>query len=174
MPREEKESVKDSLESLSKEKKLELLKELITGLKEELGLKEVLNLVKKEEFEIPTSIFNKKTGSLEAIVKFLKENKSLSNTKIASLLKRSQKTIWATYQKAKKKHPESFEVEKAEFFIPLKTLNQRILSVLESIVWYLKQTYDLSFHEIAKILQRNDRTVWTVYQRAKKKEEGKS
>ncbi|MBI2005629.1 MAG: hypothetical protein HYS80_02600, partial [Candidatus Aenigmarchaeota archaeon] len=39
----------------------------------------------------------------------------------------------------------------------------------ENIAAYLKDTFGLTYHAIAVLLNRNDRTIWTVYQRAKKK-----
>lgn len=53
--------------------------------------------------------------------------------------------------------------------IPLRVLTDRALSVLEVMVEYLKEEEELSFHEIAKLTNRDDRTIWTVYSRAKKK-----
>ena len=45
----------------------------------------------------------------------------------------------------------------------------RSFSTLESIVRYLKESCHLSLHEIAVILNRDDSTIWTVYDRAKRK-----
>lgn len=45
----------------------------------------------------------------------------------------------------------------------------RKLSVLEALVEYLKDQKKMSYHEIAVLLNRNDRTIWTVYNRSKKK-----
>jgi len=53
--------------------------------------------------------------------------------------------------------------------IPSFVLKDRSLSVLEAMVEYLKDAKGLTFHEIAIMTNRNDRTVWTVYMRAKKK-----
>jgi len=53
--------------------------------------------------------------------------------------------------------------------LPVSTIAGRKLSVLESIVYNLRETYSLSYHEIALIMRRDDRTVWTVYYRALKK-----
>jgi hypothetical protein len=45
---------------------------------------------------------------------------------------------------------------------------------MESVVYYMKDTLDLTYHEIALQLNRDDRTIWTVYNRAiKKKGESK-
>jgi hypothetical protein len=55
--------------------------------------------------------------------------------------------------------------------IPSSVFKDRSLSVLEILVEYLKDEKKLSYHEIAVLLNRNDRTVWTVYNRARKKRE---
>jgi len=53
--------------------------------------------------------------------------------------------------------------------IPSFIFRDRSLSVLEAIVEYLKEQKQLTFHEIAVLLNRDDRTIWTVYTRGKKK-----
>jgi len=53
--------------------------------------------------------------------------------------------------------------------IPVSVLSDRRVATLEAIVEYMKDVLKLSYHEIAVELKRNDRTIWTVYQRAKKK-----
>lgn len=53
--------------------------------------------------------------------------------------------------------------------IPHFIFQDRTLSVLEVIAEYLKEKRNMSFHEIAVALKRDDRTIWTVYSRAKKK-----
>ncbi len=108
-------------------------------------------------------------GSLESIVKYLKENLNIKVKKIASLLNRNDKTIWSTFSNAKRKYPEKLIEQESKVNIPISIFGSRKLSVLESIVYYLKENYELSFHEIALILKRDDRTIWTVYQKAKKK-----
>jgi DNA-directed RNA polymerase specialized sigma24 family protein len=42
-------------------------------------------------------------------------------------------------------------------------------SPLEAIVGYLKEEHALSFSEIAALLNRDDRTIWTTYHNAQKK-----
>lgn len=56
-----------------------------------------------------------------------------------------------------------------EVFIPSYIFKDRTVSVLEAIVEYLKENQGLSFHQIAVLLNRNDRTIWTVYSRVKRK-----
>lgn len=53
--------------------------------------------------------------------------------------------------------------------IPSSIFCDRSLSVLEVLVAYLKDQKHLTFHEIARLLNRDDRTIWTVYTRGKKK-----
>lgn len=53
--------------------------------------------------------------------------------------------------------------------IPVSVISDRSLATLESVVEYLKEKKNLSYHEIAVLLKRDDRTVWTCYSRAKKK-----
>ena len=65
---------------------------------------------------------------------------------------------------------EKRELEKIEFLnIPTYVLCDRDISILESIVEYLKEKRKMTYAEIGRILNRNERTIWTCYQRAKKK-----
>ncbi len=59
--------------------------------------------------------------------------------------------------------------EEKEIFIPLSAVTDRDVSILERVVEFLKEEQKLSFHEIAVLLNRNDRTIWTAYNRARKK-----
>jgi len=40
---------------------------------------------------------------------------------------------------------------------------------MESVVSYMKNSLGMTYHEIAVALNRDDRTIWTVYNRALKK-----
>ena len=129
----------------------------------------------RESIPIPISALqNTKLGPLEVIVKFLKENKELSYHEIAQILGRDDRSIWATYRNAKKKQPEPLEIGKTKYSIPAKHFADRSLSILEHITKYLKDYFSLTYHQIAVITKRNDRTIWTVYNRAKKKQAKKS
>ena len=66
--------------------------------------KEIEELSKKEEISLPISIFNDKLGMLEAASLYLKDELGLGFKEIAKLLKRDYKTIWTSYNKAKKKN----------------------------------------------------------------------
>ena len=63
-------------------------------------------------------------------------------------------------------------IEKAavkSIVIPSSIFQDRDLSVLEAIVEYFKEKKELKYSEIARLLNRDDRTIWTSYQRAKEK-----
>ena len=151
---------------------LNYLKE--SGISSEEIIKLVNNLLKaeaKEEVKIPISAFkNDQLSSLETIVKYLRENLLLSFKQIASLTNRNDIALAVSYRNARKKLEAKFVVaEISPYSIPVSILQDRNLSVLENIVSYLKDTFGLAYHKIALLLNRDDRTIWTVYQRAKKK-----
>ena len=127
-----------------------------------------------EEFSIPVAIFkNGALGSLEAIVKYLRENQSLPFAKIAELTGRDKKALAVSYRVAKRKYPEPLSVAPSEFYVPVTILRDKKFSVLEHLVSHLRDSYNLRYHQVALLLDRDDRTVWTVYQRAKRKKVGK-
>lgn len=134
-----------------------------------LSSDEIVSLVNKL-LKIPISIFmNDYLSALETIVKYLRENVGLTFSQIASLTNRNQVAIGVSYRNSKKKFPGRFVEKASVYYIPIFVLKNRKLSVLENIVSYLKDSVGLNYHQIAVMLNRNDRTIWTVYQRAKKK-----
>jgi len=65
------------------------------------------------------------------------------------------------------------KIKKKEEYIsiPSYILKDRTLSVLEALVEYLKEKLNLTYHEISILINRDERNIWTVYSRAKKKRE---
>jgi len=53
--------------------------------------------------------------------------------------------------------------------LPSSIFRDRELSVLEAIAEYFKEEKKMRYSEIAKLLNRDDRTIWTAYNRAKEK-----
>lgn len=153
----------------------------------ELSFDEVISILKSREQDrktktLPISIFNNtELSALETTVKYLKEDLGLNYRKIAVLLARNYDCIAITYRKSRRKMPkrlartaadsekEGSETKRPENRIPIDILRNKSLSVLENLVSYLKEELNLTYHEIAVYLNRDDRTVWTVYQRALKK-----
>jgi hypothetical protein len=157
--------------------KEELLDAFIAHLRSEhaLGDTEINLLITQSnhhhETLLPINIFKTEAlSALEAIVKYLKENKNLTFHEIAVLLKRDDRTIWATYAKSRKKMLNHFHLMPSKHVIPVSLFAERKLSVLETIVHYLKHAIKLNLHDIAVLLNRDDRTIWTVWNRASKKE----
>jgi hypothetical protein len=64
---------------------------------------------------------------------------------------------------------EKYIVADSGYQIPLGIFSDRKLSTTENLVVYLKEHHGLKYRDIARILQRDERTIWTVYNRAKKK-----
>ena len=157
---------KKLLDTFSYLKRQGLSEEEMTSL-----VNKLLKTVAKEEVKVPISVFkNDYLASLENIVKYLRENLLLSFKQIGSLTNRNEIALAVTYRNAKKKMAEKFVVtEISPYSIPVSILQDRNISVLENIAVYLKDTFGLNYHSIAVLLNRDDRTIWTVYQRAKKK-----
>ena len=129
-----------------------------------------LKVEAKEEVKVPLSVFkNDYLSSLETIVKYLRENLLLTYKQIADLTNRNDIALAVTYRNAKKKMEAKFAEEISPYSIPVSILKDRNISVLENIAAYLKDTFGLTYHKIAVLMNRNDRTIWTVYKRAKKK-----
>ena len=158
----------------------QIIKRAVEELCARLGLSEeqVLKLLKEkgEAIHIPVSVFsNTKLSGLELVCKYLKDELSIHFSEIAGLLNRDYRTVWTTYSIANRKQKGALSVPKSMYFFPTLILTDRRLSVLEAIVAYLKDELGLRFTEIAAELHRDQRNVWTVYSRARKKlqEKGK-
>jgi hypothetical protein len=121
-----------------------------------------------KETTIPLSILQN-NSSLEAIVLYLKEILHLRFSDIAELLNRDQRTIWVTYANAKKKKIVLDLKNTSQLNLSLNIFMSRNFSILETIVFYLRTNYALTFNQISELLGKNYRTIWTVYRRALKK-----
>lgn len=169
LPNQETNSPNDSPNEFEKKSIQNLIKDLAK--KYNLQKEDFLSLFEgKPNSDLPISIFdNKKLSSLETISKYLREVRQLKFSQIASFLNRDPRTIWSAYNSSKKKHPSPLTIRESNIVIPLSKLSNKKFSILESIVAHLKETYSLTFHNIAVLLNRDDRTIWTVYSRFKKK-----
>lgn len=160
---------KEAAKLLDVEKKvLDIAKSLDLSFDEVLSILRMMKLDKKKKI-LPISIFNNKSlSALETIVKYLKENLGLNYKEIAALLNRNYDPIAITYRNSKRKMQSGLDVS-SEQRIPIQIFSNLKLSVLENLTSYLKEELNLTYHEIALILNRDDRTIWTVYNRAKRK-----
>lgn len=138
----------------------------IYSFQQSLSLPEVSrSIIATDELSVPLSIFSTKLSALQALVRYLHEERLLSFTEIATLLQRSPKTIWTTYQQGRK---ERFPFIAGGLSIPVTIFSSRLLSPLEALVSYLSQL-GLKNVEVAHALNLDPRTTWTVAKRAKKK-----
>ena len=125
-----------------------------------------LNLKYEDEIYLPVTLFQNKLTPLQIIVKYLKENLNKTNKQISLLLKRDPKTTWITYKPVEKS--KSLSIKETKTQIPLSIFEDRRLSILEALVCFLKNL-DMKYSEIARLLNKDQRTIWTVHSRAKKK-----
>lgn len=65
-----------------------------------------------------------------------------------------------------------FQIQRSDIAIPVGVLSNRSLGALEAITVYMKEHHNLSYHEIAVLLKRDDRTIWATYNNAKQKLNG--
>ena len=165
----------DGLSTIQKDKSFQILKLALEELKEKYGIgaNEIFSSFEKpvsKEILIPISIFEVEgLSALEAICKYLKEELELNYSKTALLMNRNGRTIWTTYNNACKKIKEKLPTKDSKFLIPASILKDRKFSVLEIIIGYLKENFNLRFSEIAILLNRNQRNIWATYSRYKKK-----
>ena len=73
-----------------------------------------------------------------------------------------------TYRRSKKKFPKPLPID-YKIVIPVEILSDKRFSVFEVIVSYLKEKLGLRYSQIASYLHRDQRTIWTIYNRYKKK-----
>ncbi len=182
--------MKDILKDRLKEKDIsqDLLQELLANLSSEQLLKQLLRQMQREqcleltklvslfqeakqEAGVPLSLFAQKMPPAGALCKYLKENKQFSNKEIAGLLNRDQKSIWGSYQRAKKKKLWKQGQKQEAYYLPISIFSNRSLSLLESVVLHLHQTYNLTNPQIAKLLHKSPNSMAVLLKRAKEKNE---
>jgi len=130
-------------------------------------------LLEENQILLPASIFRNELSGLEAITTFLKEELNLRFCEISKLLNRDDRTIWNAYNKAGKKSEDNF-YDESKINIPLEIFADRKFSILESLAYYMKNELRLRYCEIAILLRKDQRTIWTVCNRANKKVNGKN
>lgn len=166
----------DSIFNIKYDKSFQILKLALDNLKEKYRITsgEILSLIEQrqvsKEILLPVPIFEVSgLSALEAICKYLKEESGFSFSKIALLLNRDSRTIWTSYSNAARKRKERLPAKESKFFIPASIFTDRKFSVLEAIVSCLKEKFSLRYSEISVLLNRDERNIWTAYNRAKKK-----
>ncbi|GIU69992.1 MAG: hypothetical protein KatS3mg002_1228 [Candidatus Woesearchaeota archaeon] len=122
--------------------------------------------VKNSEIFIPIIIFKGKSCG-NALINYLK-SKGLTYSEIARILNRDPRTIWTIFQRSKRKNY-LINTEKdviSEILVPISIFSYRGLSILESLVFWLKSEKGFDYAQIARLLSKNYQTIRTVYNRA--------
>ena len=130
-----------------------------------------MQIIGKRDIEIPVSIFSKELGGLEAMSKYMKENLNMSYHEIAEKLGRNERTIWSSYHKANQKSKKPLNIKEiniSEIILPLDIFKNRNLTILEAVILYLRNK-GIKLGKIAKLIDRDQRNVHTIYSRAVKK-----
>ncbi|HII72777.1 TPA: hypothetical protein HA265_08530 [Candidatus Woesearchaeota archaeon] len=82
-------------------------------------------------------------------------------------------TTWTsgvgTISNTEKKSLKEESVEERTVVVPVTIFRDRTLAPLEAVSVFLKDNEGKTYHEIAALLNRDDRTIWTCYNRGKKK-----
>lgn len=152
---------------------LKLLKETSQRLKTKYNYsdEQLFAVCTREEqtITIPLSIFADELCPSEALTKYLKEEHQLTYHEISVLINRDERGVWANYQRAIKKQHASLEIVEG-ISVPVSIFQNNKLSILECLISFLKEVLHLKNSKIAKLLNRNQSNIWTIYKRAKNKE----
>ena len=112
---------------------------------------------------VDTQIFSDRVYTFsEALVVYL-HREGFSNSEIGRLLGRDGRTVWTLLNRAGKKKASGQKKTLEGTFVPTFVFRNRTLSIMESLIVYLREKY--SYREIGNLLNRNERTVWTVCKR---------
>ena len=88
---------------------------------------------------------------------------------IGGVLCRDERGIWGSYNRSKKKTKEQFEVKDSEVSVPLEIFKDRNKSILEAVIVYLVEEYNMKISNIAKLLNKKYSTIYTTYLRSQSK-----
>ena len=166
-------------EALAKEldKEIDAINTFVQAIleKNDISFSKLVEILRQKRGEktivkVPCCIFKERSlGILEALTKYIKEELDLGYNEIASLLNRDNRVIWRTYSNAGKKLKKRLAVDKKTIWIPISIFTDKKLGLLESLTKYLREDIEMTNYQIASALNRDNRTIWTSYSRAKKK-----
>jgi DNA-binding CsgD family transcriptional regulator len=162
------------IDHVSQQKSIRKLERIVSQIQryklhEHLSQEELLELLSEKSILpeiIPISIFhNENLTPFEAIVKYFKEEETLSLTKISQILNKSSQTIWFTYHAALQKMPDRLEIEPCQA-LPIRIFQNTKNTIAGAVVAELRRS-GMRYCDIARALNRDERTVWTIYSRVK-------
>lgn len=110
---------------------------------------------------VPATALKTGLSPLRSVVTYLcQEGMRLGD--VAKTLHRSYRAVWGA------RCDERVEAEETEHYLPLSIFSEKH-SVLEAAVQHLRKQ-GLRFSEIARLLGKDPRTVWTAWNRARQKD----
>lgn len=149
------------------------LKEIVHEIRERYNLtpKQILELAEQRTMTfIPLYIFSdRKLGILETVVKYLKEELAMSFKEIGGSIARDNKMVWTVYDNAIKKQPYRLPEKSPRYLIPLEIFKDKTYGPLTSLVIYCREELGLDNSAISKLINRDTRTLWAVYDKARGK-----
>ncbi len=117
---------------------------------------------------VPVTIFVHELTPLEALVKHLRENEGMRLVRIAELIGRDQRCVGTTYRRAREKAPGPLAAPPSTLSFPVALLRDKRLSPAEHLASHLLEA-GLPYSEVARRTKRDDRTIWTLAARARRK-----
>ncbi|MFH1133642.1 MAG: helix-turn-helix domain-containing protein [Nanoarchaeota archaeon] len=119
------------------------------------------------QVNVPLSIFSTAVCPLEALAKYLVDDRGMPLSRAASLLQRAPATLSVALKNGRKKLPLKLPAESA-YFLPAEAFADQKLSILELVAIHLRAA-GLSFADIGRFLHRDERTIWTACDRGRRK-----
>jgi len=118
----------------------------------------------EQDIFMPVALFaNREFGIMEAVVKYLVENRGLRFAEIARMLNKDQRMIAVTYHNAKRKSIYIFR-EPTGKMVPVKVF-QKKRGVLQALANYCHDKLGMTYAEIARLTGRDARNIWAVVNR---------
>ncbi|MDO8481271.1 MAG: hypothetical protein Q7S65_05690 [Nanoarchaeota archaeon] len=145
------------------------LRRLLDSLQQDYRLSSSELVALAQGIRVPPTVLALGLSPLEAVATYLVEERQLSITTVARLLCRSKQGIWQAVSDARRKLQKRVWPGASPHDLPVETLGKKPRSLLENLVTYLHEQRKLSFADIARLIDRNQRTVWTAYHRAREK-----
>lgn len=157
-------------ELLSENEQNFLLKILLEKMKQTHSSSNLIDffndIMSKNQYLVPISIFSGNLSPYESIVFFLVEKKELKLKDIAKLLGKSESSVWTTLRNAKRKN--IVLNLNSSILYPLDNFDKN-KSVLENIVVFLIEKQGYKVKDVSTILSKSVSTIWTTYNRVRQK-----
>jgi transposase len=125
-------------------------------------------ILQEQDIKIPVTVFSAGLPPLTALVKYLHDEKKLAVREIALKLGRHEQTIWTILRKGK---DERLVVKECEVLIPVSLFSKEKFSILETLTNFLLTDQQMTLSQIAKVLDKSIKTIWTCSSRYKTKGE---